>query len=130
MADLISAANNALDLVKKLREAHKAVSEADSKMLLADLTTELSEVKLAAADLRDQIVTLRQENAALKEAAERREAAEPEVVEGCYVFPGSDRKSCIACYEDKGKRIPVVKVSGPFVTFGNWKCPSCDTYVR
>ena len=130
MPDIIAAANKALDLVKSLRELHKAVSETEAKMMLAELTTELSEVKLGAADLREQLVDLRAQNALLREELARKSASTPEIDEGAYIFPDASSHYCIACFEGKGgKRIPMTITTGPFKVFGKWNCPSCNHHA-
>ena len=50
--ELLESVSSAITIVGKLRELSKMVADADMKMLLADLSGELADTKLAAANLK------------------------------------------------------------------------------
>ena len=57
--DIISSINNSIAILKRLKEISDNVKEAEIRNVIADLSNELADVKLAAADLKEQIVVLR-----------------------------------------------------------------------
>src|SRR5690349_11893622 len=126
MSDLVTGITTALDIVKKLRDLNKKVGEAEFKMLLADLTSELGDAKLAAANLKIELAELKTRNATLAEKASRASSEEPVVDQGAYVFGDPTRHYCTACYDTKGLKVMVKEMEAAFRDFGRWMCPSCS----
>ncbi|MDO6415216.1 hypothetical protein Q4F19_12560 [Sphingomonas sp. BIUV-7] len=124
--DIISSISTSIDIVKKLRELDRKVGEADFKMLLADLTSELGDAKLNAANLKVELAETKERAAALERDAARRVSAEPEVHEGAYVFGGIARHYCTGCYDQGGKKILLNELTGHWTAFGKWQCPVCE----
>ena len=124
--DVVANISTAIDIVKKLRELNKKVSEADFKMLLADLTSELGDAKLNAANLKIELASSKERVEELERQAAHRSAAEPELHDGGYVFEDRTRHYCTGCYDTGGRKILLAAHTGPFVAFGKWHCPSCD----
>lgn len=56
--DIISSVSQSITLVQRLREISKNIAEAEFKNLLADLSSELADVKLEAAALKERIAAL------------------------------------------------------------------------
>jgi hypothetical protein len=101
--DIISPINNSLTLLKRLKVISENIKEAEFKNLLADLSMEIADAKLAEADLKEQIVTLREENSALK--THKAPTEKPEIRFGCYYFDGDNsRLYCSACFDSKGAK--------------------------
>ena len=126
MVDLVSSISTAIDIVKKLRELGKKVSEADFKMLLADLTSELGDAKLSAANLKIELAEAKGHIQELERQLTQRISTEPELHEGAYVFGDSGRHYCTGCYDTTGRKILLNERSGHGRLFGRWKCPACD----
>jgi len=101
--DVISAINNAISIVTRLKEISKNVSEAEFRNLLANLSNELADAKIQIASLKEQVAALAEENHALKHA--KTEKKEKLALKwGCYIFEGDDRLYCTACYDTKGQK--------------------------
>lgn len=129
MVDIVQAIQSSFDMAKRLRDLNTKVGEADFKMLLADLLSDLSEAKVQAADLKDTIVRLREENEALRGKLERREEAGPEIHEGAYVFGDKARHYCTGCYDSTGRKSLLTQQKHPFNVFGKWLCPVCKQHI-
>ena len=93
--DLVSSISASLDIVKKLRELDRKVGEADFKMLLADLTSELGDAKLNAANLKIELAEAKDRIEELERQVAQRASAEPELHEGGYIFGDTARHYCI-----------------------------------
>lgn len=126
MVDLVANISVALEIVNKLRGLNKKVSEADFKMLLVDLTSELGDAKLHAANLKIDLAEAREKFEELKREMAHSKSAEPEVHEGGYVFDDKTRHYCTGCYDARGQKILLTEQSGPWRGFGKWMCPVCE----
>ena len=103
MLEAISAIDNALSLVRRLREVGKKIEEAELRNVLADLSIELSEAKTVIATLQLEMLQLRQKNSELEERlSDQRE--KPSVKWGCYVFDDDPNLYCPACYDTRGRK--------------------------
>lgn len=130
MQDILNSVTSSINIVRKLRELNRTVSEADFKMLLADLLSQLSDAKVQAADLKDQIVTLREENGRLKQAVERREKPGPELHEGAYIFGGDEQRHyCTSCWDRNGLKILLYEQPKPWSMHHKWGCPDCHAAI-
>jgi len=125
MIEAVQAIQSSIEIVGKLRELSKRVGDADFKMLLADLSNELGDAKLEAANLKAEVAVLREENRELKARLEQRESATPRLVDSVYRFEGVDGNFCTACFDVSQRRVRVRQLTGAFTAFGKWECPSC-----
>ena len=101
--EAIPAIDNALSLVKRLREVGKKIEEAEFRNVLANLYIELSDAKTEIATLRLQVQELREEKAVLE--ARLSDAGEkPKLKWGCYQFGDDPNLYCPACYDTQGKK--------------------------
>lgn len=64
--NIISTLSTSISLAKRLQEISKNISEAEFHALLAELSDQLSSLKLEASRLKDQIRELKEENNLLK----------------------------------------------------------------
>jgi hypothetical protein len=126
--DLVSSISTAIDIVKKLRELDRKVSEADFKMLLADLTSELGDAKLNAANLKIELAESKERVGQLERELAQRSDAEPELHEGAYIFGDQKRHYCTGCYDRSGKKILLNELTGIWRDFGKWQCPACEKH--
>ncbi len=124
--DIVTSLGTAIGVAKKLHELGKKVSDADFKIMLAELTDALGDAKLEAADLKMQLAEAEEEVQALKSAVAKREAALPEIHDHAYVFEDRSRHYCTGCYDIRGQKILLNQLSGAFTAFGKWECPACD----
>ena len=102
--DIVSSINTSMLLLDRLMKISDHIKEAEFKNILADMHNELADAKLAGfATLKEQIITLKEENAALKQEKYREE--KPNIKWGCYYFDDDDsRLYCTACYNSKGMK--------------------------
>lgn len=100
----ISAVDNAISLVGRLRVISKKIGEAEFRAILADLTMELADAKTAIAGLKLENLELRERCEALEN--QRDVALEKKMVKyGCYQFEDNpEQLFCPNCYDTKGKR--------------------------
>lgn len=124
--DLVSSISTSIDIVKKLRELDRKVGEADFKMLLADLTSELGDAKLNAANLKIELAESKGRVEQMERQLAQRTSEEPELHEGAYVFGDQRRHYCTGCYDRNGQKILLNELTGHWRTFGKWQCPSCE----
>jgi len=124
--DVVSSISTAIEIVKKLRALDKKVGEADFKMLLADLTSELGDAKLNAANLKIELAEAKGQIQEMERQLTQRSGPQPDLHEGAYIFGDERRHYCTGCYDTKGKKVLLNEVTGPFTVFGKWECPACE----
>lgn len=117
--DVVSSVNGAIALVSTLREVAKKIDQAEIRNLLADLSNELADAKMAVAELKEQLATASDENRLLKEARLEEREKPSEFKWGCYKFEDDDGLYCSACYDTKGQKIRASQVIGHYI------CPVC-----
>lgn len=105
-----SAIDNALALVRRLREVAKNVREAEIRNALADLSIELAKAKAQIAQLTAENVTLK-ERLAMVEERRLAERPRPTIKWGCYKFEGEEGLYCPACYDTKGVKHLTTRLS-------------------
>ncbi|EHW0643083.1 TPA: hypothetical protein N2811_004655 [Vibrio parahaemolyticus] len=127
MSDVLGSIGQAISLAKRLREISKNIEDAEFKNLLADLNLELADTKLALADVMEQNSQLKLEVNELKNS-QGSNLSQLEFRGFAYYSASDDGPFCSACYETKNQQVRLSKVSGTFRTFGHHKCPSCKQY--
>lgn len=118
MSDVISTASSALQLVSRLREINRKIANSEFANALADLSIELSELKI-------QVASLLEENDQLKRQLLQRPSEALEFKGFAYYTRSGDGPFCSGCYDSHGKSIRLTRLSGPFTAFGSHSCPSC-----
>ncbi|PMK84189.1 hypothetical protein BCT90_01500 [Vibrio lentus] len=110
MSDFLGSIGQAIGLAKRLREISKNVGNAEFSNILADLNIELAESKLAMADLMEQISQLKMENQQLKSEIEYKENQHKNVTYlDAFVFENDSedrpvgRPHCRTCYKNYGQ---------------------------
>ena len=128
MVDLVSSISSALEITKKLRDLNKKVGEAEFKMLLADLTSELGDAKLEAANLKILLAEAKAEIDEWKQKTERAITQGPELHDNGYIFGDPSRVYCTGCYDVRGQKVLLKQLTGPFAAFGKYSCPACERH--
>jgi hypothetical protein len=126
LVDLVTSISTSIDIVRKLRELDRKVGEADFRMLLADLTSELGDAKLNAANLKIDLAAATGRIQELERQLSQRGSEEPELDEGAYIFGDNRRHYCTGCYDRNGQKILLNELTGHWKTFGKWQCPGCE----
>ncbi len=126
MVDVVTSLASAIDIVTKLRSLHKKIGEAEFKMLLADLTSDLGDAKLEAGNLKIALAETRADLEEWKRKANQTSSAKPEIHEGAYIFGDAHRHYCTGCFDARGVKILLGELTGPWADFGKWQCPVCD----
>lgn len=126
MVDLVASISSAVDIAKKLRELGKKVSEADFKMMLAELTDALADAKLEAANLKLQLAEAQEKIRSQANEMQRRQAADPELHDHAYVFGDHSRHYCTGCFDSRAEKVLLRELTGPWANFGKWECPVCE----
>jgi hypothetical protein len=124
--EILSSISASIEIVKKLRVLGKAASEADFKLLLADLTDQLGDAKIQAADLKLELAKAKERVGELEREAGRTAASEPDLHEGAYIFGDPSRHYCTGCFDSGGRKVLLTELGGPFTVFGKWSCPVCE----
>ena len=115
MSEVITAIQKALAIVAQLREITQENDSAEIKILLADLSNELADIKLEATNLQ-LAVTATTTNPALK----------PQVNQGIYEIDNEEGFFCAACFEADNKKTRVKSMPHDFLHEGKWECPVCN----
>ena len=122
MPEVFTAITTAISLSRQLLELANAAKDAQTRLLIAELTLQLAEVKLRLAELLD-------ENIQLKVEIDRAKKSHADVVvkNGLYYSHTDDGPYCTGCFDNEKKLIRLAEVSEDFRAFGNFKCPICKT---
>jgi hypothetical protein len=124
--EILSSISGAIEIAKKLRVLGQKVGDADFKMLLADLTDQLGDAKLEAANLKIELAEKTSRITELERQTQNRQNTEPDVHEGAYVFGDLTRHFCTGCYDTARKKILLTEKTGHRTVFGKWSCPACN----
>ena len=124
--DVVASLQNAITIASKLRDLSKKIEDADFKMYLADLSNELADARLEAANLKVELAKQATRCHELEQQLEQRSAVKPTLKEGVYTFEGDEGQYCTACFDVRGKKVNLSKLSASFRSIGKWRCPSCD----
>jgi len=121
--DALTAIEQSISLVKRLREISKNISGAEFKNILADLTNELADAKLQIATLKDQLAVQAEQIQSLRMATPGVKE-KPSVKWGCYQFEGDQGLYCTACYDTKGAKCLTTRVNSRMRS-----CPVCKAVL-
>ena len=96
--------------------------DAQSKLLIADLSVQLAEVKVRLAELIE-------ENSHLKAELEKANKADADVIlkDGLYYTPQNDGPFCTACFDKDRKLIRVTELGSVFRDIAKYQCPVCKS---
>lgn len=122
--EAISTINNAISIIKRLREIAKNIEQAEFKNLLADLSNELADAKMELAEMKEDVLNLREEKDKLK--ARLLETAEKPTGTkwGCYIFGEDDGLYCTACWDRDRMKSRTSRKSAMSRT-----CPVCGAEI-
>jgi hypothetical protein len=123
--DVFPALQHSIEIVSKLRALAKKVGDAEFKMLLADLSSELGDAKLEAANLKSELALSLEEAAKLKARMSARESNAPYLENHAYRFGDEEGHFCSACWDVKQRKVRVTAMTGHFSDLATWMCPSC-----
>lgn len=129
MADVAGAIQSAIEIVQRLRSLSKKIEDAEFKMLLADLSSDLADAKLEAANLKFEIAKLKEDLHTAQAVAEAITDGKPVLKEGAYSFSGEEGAFCTACFDVRRQRVRLTRLAPPFDSFGKWECPSCKAIL-
>lgn len=121
--DVISSINNAISLAQRLREISKNIEDAEFKNVLADLSHEIADTKLALAVMTEENANLKNELTTLRNS--KGQSSNMKFEEFAYFESNGDGPFCPGCYDSSGTIIRLSKLSGAFTAFGSHTCPSC-----
>lgn len=128
--DVITGIQSALEITGKLRELSKKLQDAEFNILLANLTSELADTKLEAANLKFAVTRLTEENQKLTDRLNNKESPNPKFVNGGYKFPDDDGLYCTGCFDSKQQKIRLGDAPAQFISFGQRRCPICKTFAK
>lgn len=115
--DIISSVNNSINLVKRLREISKNISDAEFSNVLADLSIELADMKLETASLKEEIAGLKDENRILKSTTPDPAEKPTGTKWGCYQFAEEDGLFCTVCWDSNRKKSLTNRVNARFRSY-------------
>ncbi len=119
MLELISGVTIAIDLARKIKKSTDAIKDSETKLLIADLMSQLADVKIKCSELVKQ-------NSELREKLIAKESRDIELVGDVYMS-GSDGPFCTTCWDSDGKLIRLKEEIKDFQNIlGNkYSCPIC-----
>ncbi len=119
MTDLLSATSTAIDLVRRLRDINKNIANAEFANALADLTMELSELKL-------KVSALLEENDRLKRELQKKQSKNLQFKDFAYYDAQNDGPYCPGCYDSNGKAVRLSATPKDFSDLASHICPVCN----
>jgi|ERR1700722_2175826 len=127
MPDILGAVNGAIELVKKAMKASEAIKNSDLKLQMADLMSQLAEVKVKCSELVSENDDLKKKIKQLESA----ETAKPQRKGETYFF-GEHGPWCTACWDGKGKQVLLKEGNPDFKKmFGTTlECPVCHNRFK
>jgi hypothetical protein len=99
--DIVSTVAQTISLAQRLRDISKHVADAEFKNLLADLLSDLADLKLEAVGLKETIAKLEAENSLLKRTKPADDEKPIGRQWGCYKFKDDDGLYCPGCWDSK-----------------------------
>jgi hypothetical protein len=130
MPDLMSAMSTAISLAGRLREISKNVGDAEFKNILADLSLELADAKLAMADIQVKGIDKDKEIEALKEKLKNK--VKTVGFQGARYYANNDGEPtgspfCPTCYAKDHELYPLTSWSRKEYTN---KCGVCKNTIE
>lgn len=122
--DIVTTVNNSLNLVKRLREISKNISDAEFSNLLADLSMELADAKLESASLKEELAYLKDEVRVLKSTVSSPDEKPTNTKWGCYQFPRDTALYCTGCWDSKRNKSITNRVNSKLRS-----CPVCKAEI-
>lgn len=124
MTDIIATITTALDLAKRIKTTADYIKDSESKLIIADLVSELAEVKIKASDLLTENDKLKREISELKE-----QARIDLTLKGDVYMAGEDGPFCTTCWDTKKLRVRLKEEIRDFqrITGHKYVCPSCKS---
>jgi len=115
----------AIALAKQLVGLVGDTKNAELKMVVADLSVELAQVKMQLAELMDQNTSLKQKLSVAKGGGPQLEYRD-----GLYFDSDGSGPFCPGCYDGNRKAIRLTKQKFPWAEFGEYQCPSCEQHFN
>ncbi len=125
MADVVATIQRSIDTVEKLLTLYKKNEEAEIKMLLGNLSSELTNAKLEFTKLKASLAETTESNQKLAEQLAVKANETPILREGAYSFSGQEGLFCTACFDTRQQKVRITALPGALRKFGKWECPSC-----
>lgn len=127
--DLLGSVNSTISILGCLKSASKNIEDAQFKSLLADLSLEISELKLQLSGILEENMILKEENQKLRSTSEQSFTFDSSI--GAYYAIGGDGPYCSSCYDNNGKAIRLVRARGPAAMHlhKKYKCGVCNSYI-
>lgn len=122
MPDVVTAIGAAITLTRQLLDLADATKDAKSKLLIADLTFQLAEVKRRLAELIDENTHFKTELETAKKSH-----ADVDFKDGLYFLRSGDGPFCTACFDRDKKLIRPTALPETLHSQGKFKCPECQT---
>ena len=97
------------------------IEQAEFRALLADLASELADVKLQGAELKERLLRLQEENRLLKQTKPPVDEKPSGTKWGCYQFGGDEGLYCTACWDSKRRKSLTTRTNSRFRA-----CPVCQ----
>lgn len=121
MLEVISGITKAIDLAKKIKKSADAIKDSEAKLLIADLMTQLAELKIKCSELVEQ-------NSELKKKLNAKESTNVELIGDVYMS-GSDGPFCTTCWDSDGKLIRLKEEIKDFqkILGHKYVCPICKS---
>jgi hypothetical protein len=129
MVDVVPAIQSAIEIVNKLRTLSKKIENAEFNMLLAELTSDLANAKLEAANLKNDLAKQVELNTQLNSRLIQKDGGKPSLVDDAYKFVGDDGYFCTACFDTRQIRVRLSRLQPPFNDAAKWQCPSCKALL-
>lgn len=114
---------SAIALVRQMSELSATAAKADLKLAAVNLTEQLVEIKQRVIDLEQDKQRL---------LAEVKRLSQPPAMQfrDSAYYAGDDGPFCPGCYDSQGKTIRLVTMSATFGPIGTYRCPVCKTVVE
>jgi len=127
MIEVVEGVNAAITTVKKLNELNEKIKNAEVKMLIADLSIQLSDAKISISELLDRNRVLQEEINSLKS-----DQCEPLTFkDGVYFDSNNDGPFCPGCYDGKKQKHRILPVAAPLHRkMGVHQCSVCGKFFN
>ena len=129
MSDIVIAIQSSIEIVSRLRKLSKKIEDAEFKMLVADLTSELADAIVEASNLKMELAELKEQHREQAILLARRAIEKPTLCEGAYQFENDTGFFCTACYDVHQQKVRVSALLSPFSEMATWECPSCHALL-